>query len=127
MSGLGIHEINDLTRYFLNHPDRDQYNQIQRSQILGHGGPFWYRGFIEDNHQYDHLPEAEFEKVLEVFGVSKIFVGHTNVNHITPFYTSRVFSMDVPFYTFGYSMEALLLKVDSISIVNSDGILKSMQ
>ena len=121
-SGLDIHEINDLTRYFLNHPDRDQYRQIQRSLIMGPDGPFWYRGFIEGNHQYDQISENQFEKVLDTLDASTIFIGHTNVDHITPLFNARVFTLDVPFYTYGYSMEALLLQGSSIWVITSDGI-----
>ncbi len=122
-SGLGISDINNYTRYFMNHPERDIKDKISRSQILGADGPFWYRGYIEGNHQYDHLPEESFNKVLEAFGASRVFVGHTNVDHITPYYNGRVYTLDVPFYTFGYNMEALLIEGSSISAINSDGVL----
>jgi len=120
-SGLAIHEINELTRYFLNHPDRNQYKNLDRSRVMGPDGPFWYRGFMEDNHQYDHLAEPAFEQVLDAFDASKIFVGHTNVDHITPFYNSRVYTLDVPYYARGHSMEALLLKENSVYVLDSAG------
>ena len=125
--GLDIRGINDLTRFFLNHPERDNLEKIQRTQILGADGPFWYRGYIEGNHQYDHLPEEDFKKVLGAFGASKVFVGHTNVDHITPYYEGLVFTLDVPFYTFGYSMEAVLVEGNVITVLYSNGFRRKIQ
>jgi hypothetical protein len=119
--GLDIEGINDLIRFFLNHPERDSRENIKRSQILGADGPFWYRGYFENNHQYDQLPEEDFKRVLGAFEASRIFVGHTNVDHVTPYYDGKVIGLDVPFYTFGHSMEAILVEGDVITVLDSSG------
>jgi hypothetical protein len=118
-TGLDIHRINDYVRYFINHPDRPEHNGIHRNDLLGREGPFWYRGYMEENHEYEHLPASEFEKILEHFGARYIFVGHTNVEQITPLYNNRVFALDVPFYTYGGPIQGLLLNGDSIYVLNS--------
>lgn len=120
-SGLDIRSINDMTRFFLDHPERERYRKKIRSLVLGTEGPFWYRGFIEDNHEYDLLPEKDLDRILDYYSVSRIFIGHTNVEHITPRYGSKVYALDVPYYTFGYSMEALLIEGEEISVLSSDG------
>jgi hypothetical protein len=125
-SGLTMENINEITRFFLNHPDRDIYMKVKRPELFGTHGPFWYRGFIEGNHQYEHLPESEFEKSLTIYDAARIFIGHTNVDQITPLYNSRVYAMDVPFYSYGYSMEALLLEGDAVFVLNSNGLKKSI-
>ena len=118
-SGLDIHEINEAVRYFLNHPDRQNYKEISRHVLMGHNGPFWYRGYIEDNHNYKHLPESEFEEVLEYFAAKYIFVGHTNVKEITALYNKRVFALDVPFYTLDRPIQGILLEEDFVYVLNS--------
>ncbi len=117
--GLTIHEINNTVRFFLNHPERQEYKNISRNKLMGHYGPFWYRGYIKGNHDYDHLPESEFEKVLAYFGAKYIFVGHTNVKEITPLYGNRLFALDVPFYSYGNPIQGLLLEREDIFVLNS--------
>jgi len=126
-SGLDIHEINNAVRYFLNHPDRQDYEKISRYMLMGHNGPFWYRGYMEDNHAYKYLPESEFEKVLEYFAAQYIFVGHTNVKEITPLYNQRVFALDVPFYTLGLPIQGILLEEESIFVLNSSATKKQLK
>jgi hypothetical protein len=120
-SGLEITEINDLVRYFIKHPEREYKAEINRNVLFGNNGPFWYRGYIKGNHYYPHLPEDKFNEILSYFDAQYIFVGHTNVKQITPFYNKRVFALDVPFYTYGFSMQGLLLENGEIFRLNSSG------
>ncbi len=126
-SGLSMHEINDHVRYFLNHPERQYHGLISRNTIMGHNGPFWYRGYLKDNHEYQHLPEKEFEKVLARFNARTIFIGHTNVKQIAPLYNNRVFALDVPFYTYGFPIQGLLLEGDNIYLLNSSASKKQIR
>jgi hypothetical protein len=120
-SGLEISDINDHIRYFLKHPDREYNGEVSRNVLFGNYGPFWYRGYIKGNHYYRHLPEDEFENVLSHFDAEYIFVGHTNVKQITPFYNKRVFALDVPFYTYGFPIQGLLLENGEVFRLNSSG------
>jgi hypothetical protein len=117
--GLNITQINEQVRFFLNHPDRLHNEETGREELLGPLGPFWYRGYLEENHEYPHLPEKDLEKVLDYFGARRVFVGHTNVKKITSAYNDRVFAIDVPFYNYGYPIQGLLLKGESIYLLNS--------
>ena len=117
--GLDIHEINNAVRYFLNHPDREDYKEISRHKLMGNNGPFWYRGYIEDNHDYKHLPDSEFEKVLKYFAAQYIYIGHTNVKEITALYNNRVFALDVPFYSLRLPIQGILLEKDVVYVLNS--------
>ena len=118
-AGLTMHEINDHVRYFINHPDRKDYEGVNRNTLLGPNGPFWYRGYLKNNHQYDHLAEDDLEKVLEYFDADRIFIGHTNVEEITPLYSNRVFAIDVPFYSHKHSMYGLLLNAGDVFLLNT--------
>ena len=119
-SGLSISEINTRIRYFLNHPERAYHDNYSRLFFLGPDGPFWYRGFMEGNHEYDHLQDSELDKIMAYFDVKTIFVGHTNVDHITPHYNSRVYALDVPYYHLDHSMEALLIEGKDFFVLNSN-------
>jgi hypothetical protein len=119
-SGLSMSDINNMIRYFLNHPERAHHDNYSRSFFLGPDGPFWYRGFMEGNHEYDHLQESELDKIMAYFDAKTIFVGHTNVDHITPHYNSRVYALDVPYYHLDHSMEALLIEGKDFFVLKSN-------
>jgi hypothetical protein len=126
-SGLDMHQINQNVRYFLNHPEKDQNGDVEKSTLLGTNGPFWYRGYLEHNHAYQHLPEDEFGKVLKYFDADYIFIGHTNVKEITPLYSNRVYAIDVPFYSNGYSIFGLLIEDRDVYILNSSAEKKQIR
>ncbi len=125
--GLSLHEINNNVRYFLNHPGRESHGDINQETILGKNGPFWYRGYVEDNHEYKRLPQEEINKILSVFQASRIFIGHTSVQKITPLYQSRVYAMDVPFYSNGHEIQGVIIENDTLSLVNSSGTRKKFR
>jgi hypothetical protein len=118
-TGLNVRQINEYVRYFLDRPDRTRYQDTEREALLGETGPFWYRGYHEHNHEYVHLPEEDFEEVLDYFDAKYIFIGHTNVKEVTSLYHDRVFAIDVPFYSHGFSMYGLLLKGDRVFQLNT--------
>lgn len=116
-----LHDINEHVRFFLNHPNKESNGEIDREAILGKDGPFWYRGYLEDNHVYNRIAENELNKILSTFQASKIFVGHTNVRKITSLYHSRVYAMDVPFYSNGFEIQGITIENDVLYLVNSSG------
>lgn len=120
-AGFTLHDINKHVRFFLNYPNRESQGEIDRETILGKNGPFWYRGYLEDNHEYKRLPEKELDKILSAFQSNRIFIGHTNVQEITPLYHSRVYAMDVPFYSNGVEMQGITIENDVLYQVNSSG------
>ena len=121
-AGLSINEINEMVRFFINHPERNRkYNLHTKELLLGENGPFWYRGYVEDNYKYKHISKIELEKILDYYNVSKIFSGHTNVENISGFIDNKVFILDVPFYTFTTSIKALLFEGDTLFLLTSNG------
>jgi hypothetical protein len=119
--GLSLHDINNYVRFFLNYPNKETHGEIERETIIGKVGPFWYRGYLEDNHEYKKMPEEELHKILSAFQASRIFIGHTNVQEITPLYQSRVYAMDVPFYSNGIEIQGVAINNDVLYLVNSSG------
>ena len=122
-----MHQINENVRYFLNHPEREKNGKVKKKTLLGTNGPFWYRGYFENNHANRHLPKDEFGKVLNYFDANYIFIGHTNVKQITPLYNNRVYAIDVPFYSNGYSIYGLLIEDRDVFILNSSAEKKQIR
>ncbi len=119
---LSMDELNEMIRFFLNHPERDRkYGKENKELLLGVKGPFWYRGYLEDNTQYEQITEEKLDQILRQYNVSKTFVGHNNVDEITTLFNNKIYFMDVPFYTHGYSMEAILIEDGITYILDSSG------
>lgn len=122
MLELSIEEINEMVRFFLNYPERNRKFSIETKElILSDEGPFWYRGYLEDNSQYQQITEKELDQILNLYNASRIFVGHSNVDKITSSFNERIYFLDVPFYTYGYSMGAILIEDGNTYILNSQG------
>ena len=119
--GYTLQDINKHVRFFLNSPYRESHGGINRESIMGKSGPFWYRGYLEDNHEYKHLPEEKLSKILSAYQANRIFIGHTNVQEITPLYQSRVYAMDVPFYSNEVEMQGITIENDVLYLLNSSG------
>lgn len=120
-AGFTLHDINDHVRYFLDYPNKESRGEVNRETIMGKNGPFWYRGYLEENHEYKRLPDIELNTILSAFQASRIFIGHTTVRKITPLYQSRVYAMDVPFYSNGTDIQGIMIKNDVLYLVNSSG------
>lgn len=120
-AGFTLSEINDHVRYFLDNPNRESRGEIDQETFMGKNGPFWYRGYLEDNHEYKHLPEQDLNKILSTYKADRIFIGHTNVKKITPLYQSRVFAIDVPFYSNGAEIQGIIINNGILYLVNSSG------
>jgi hypothetical protein len=120
-AGFTMHDINKHVRYFLDYPNKESRGEVNRETIMGENGPFWYRGYLEDNHEYKRMPEKELNKILSAFQASRIFIGHTNVQKITRLYHSKVYAMDVPFYSNGTRIQGITIENDVLYLVNSSG------
>jgi len=57
----------------------------------------WCRGYFPDQTRPDrpYMAPSEVERSLTHFGVSRILVGHTVVDHVTPLYGGRVIAVQV--------------------------------
>ncbi len=120
-TGFTLHDINRHVRFFLDYPNREANGEIDKKTIMGKNGPFWYRGYLEDNHEDKRLSEVELDKILAVYQASRIFIGHTTVQEITPLYHSKVYAMDVPFYSNGADIQGVMIINDVLYQVNSSG------
>lgn len=61
--------------------------------IAGSSGPQWYRGYFGTGE--DATPSAEIDRSLGRYGASRIFVGHTIVDKVTPLYDGKVIAVQV--------------------------------
>jgi len=122
---LTLEELNNRVRYFLNYPERNRkYGLENRELIMGMKGPFWYRGFIATEAYFPSFTETVLESVLDNYHVSAIYVGHSNVDSVSTKYDNRVFMLDVPFYSYGYNMQALLIENEFKYLLSTKGIRK---
>jgi hypothetical protein len=113
-SGLSIGGINAAVRALLSGREPVTDDEQRRAELLmGPLGPLWYRGYFPNQASFPAANEEDIERVLEVFGVRRIFVGHTIVPRITALYGGKVVAVQV--YpkrdeTGGVQFESLLIK-----------------
>jgi hypothetical protein len=120
--GLSLDKINKMVRFYINHPERNRkYGVSTKELIMGDSGPFWYRGYFEDNLKYKQVTNTDLELILNYYNVSKILTGHTNVEKISSYFDNKVFMLDVPFYSYTNSIYALLFENDNLFLLNSSG------
>lgn len=120
--GLSLDDINRMVRFYINHPERNRkYGASVKELIMGDKGPFWYRGYVEDNYNYKHITQKDLDKILSYYNVSKIFAGHTNVEKITSYFDNKVYQMDVPFYAYTASIKSLLFENGTLYLLDSCG------
>lgn len=103
--------INHLIYHFLNAKrKKDKPNNSLVEFLFSINGPFWYRGMIQREQLYGSLNDDNLNQILKFYEVNKIMVGHSYLPTITPFYNSKVYGLDVPFYLFtGSPMEGLFI------------------
>lgn len=75
---------------------RDELDE-QTAFIAGNFGPLWFRGYFPQATRPDrpYMAPADLERSLVHFGVSRILVGHTPMDHVTPLYDGRVIAVQV--------------------------------
>lgn len=119
---LNIDEINEMVRFFINHPDRNRkYGLEKKELIMDTKGPFWYRSYLEGDYKNKRITVNELDQILDFYSASKIFVGHSNVEKITNLYNDKVFMMDVPFYSYTSNIKALLIENEILYLLDSGG------
>ena len=95
---LTVADINAGIRRSLDTPvaRRDELDPVA-ALVAGTFGPQWFRGYFPEQARPDrpYMPRAEVERSLEAFGVSRILVGHTIVDQVSPLYGGRVIAVQV--------------------------------
>ena len=86
---LSLDSINYWVRYRLdNNCTTNSCNVVNGGTTVG--GVYWYRGMAREE-----LSQNEINWILDFYGVSKVFLGHTVFPQITSLYENRVVAIDV--------------------------------
>ena len=96
-TGINMQDLNNLVYKYLNN-ELDSTEISDTELIIGDKGPFWYRGYFGSWNGYKQITEESVDKTLVFFNVSKIIVGHTNVNQIISLYHGKIYATDIPYY-----------------------------
>jgi hypothetical protein len=91
-TGLSLETINQTVRQHLGESRLSTLQQGGTVELLfGREGPMWYRGLVQQ-----HVTETELTNILRQFRATRIVLGHTLVDQITPLYQGRVLAIDLP-------------------------------
>ena len=97
-AGLTVADINAGIRRSLDTPvARKEELDPVAALVAGTFGPQWFRGYFPEQARPDrpYTPRADVERSLEFYGVSRILVGHTIVDQVSPLYGGRVIAVQV--------------------------------
>ena len=119
-TGINIPDLNNLVYRYLNN-ELDSTEIADAELIFGNKGPFWYRGYFGIWNDDEQITEESVDKTLEFFNVSKIIVGHTNVNQIKSLYNRKIYATDIPYYLSDIVLQGLLIEGETFYRVYPDG------
>lgn len=95
-SGMSLADINSGVRAVLSGAILTNETERQRAEMLmGPLGPLWYRGYFAEQRAFPTASVQDVDRVLDVFGVRRILVGHTIVPAITALYDGKVIAVQV--------------------------------
>lgn len=120
-TNLQLEEINQLSREFLQKGITDSTAaSLHRMLHMDKDSPLWYRGYYAGGHEKPgRTPEAEIDKTLSRFQVSRIITGHTIVADVSSFYGGKV--IDVDTHHASGDVEGLLIEHDRLRRITADG------
>ena len=115
---IRIEEINRSCRpyYFVPRAQRDSLmDEFSKDLLLASTSPLWYRGYAQDEANIEQVKET-----LSTYGVDKIVVGHTVVDHVTAMYEGHVIDIDTK-HSKGHS-EGLLYNMGKYYRIDTTGV-----
>jgi len=95
--GMDAPEINELFSegIFLDKKEKAAHSETMK-ELFKNKGPVWYRVFFENKEKWGgRMDSATLDRILEKFGASRVFVGHTIFRKIRSMYGGRVVHVDV--------------------------------
>ena len=94
--GTSVEVVNEEVgkSIFLSKKERQALSALSDS-IYNNRGPFWFRGMVKDEEKYRPSTPEDVDRILEQYGVNRIFVGHTIFDDVTSFFDGRVIAVNV--------------------------------
>lgn len=91
-----IAEVNEETAksIFLPKDERRELSALSDS-IYQDRGPFWFRGMVKEDEKYRPSTREDVDGILKQYGVTRVFVGHTIFDDVTPFFDGKVVAVNV--------------------------------
>lgn len=83
-AGLSPAEISSLIRNHIDHkPGNTEVDSTLAALVMGSDGPLWFRRLAEANDHGPRISETELRSMLQSFGCTRAFIGHTVMPDIT--------------------------------------------
>jgi hypothetical protein len=120
---LSIEQTNAILHKYLK---RESIHPVFAEAVVGDYGPLWYRGLVSEdqkNRVYQKVDETFVDKALEFYGVSRMVIGHTVVEHVSPDFHEKVWRVDVRHAEtkFSKASEALLIEDNGLYQLDGSG------
>lgn len=97
--GYKIKQVNKLSKLYLGMNRKEREKLDERNKFIFRSlGPIWYRGMVRDSEKQPAITYEELDAVLNYFGVTRVFVGHSEVDEVEVRYGDRVVAVNTPHY-----------------------------
>lgn len=111
-------QLNAVARRLIDQRPRPAAGRLEKVMASSTLSPDWYRGLALREASPEHV-----QKVLQTYLVSRLVIGHTPVEEITPLYQGQVIAIDLPHQQNIDEqglMKALWVENDSLYTVRTD-------
>ncbi len=92
---LSIETVNDTVSRYLISTKAERGISPLATFLFGNNGPLWYRGMVRSDLKYSPIAKDKVEEALKLYGVKRIYVGHTIFPDILGFYGDKVVDVNV--------------------------------
>lgn len=94
--GLDLKFINSSTKQYLG-STKKELKEIggDIAFLYGSFGPIWYRGMVRDDEKYKPISTVDVNKIIEMYDVDKIILGHTIFDDVTVLHDGKVIAVNV--------------------------------
>jgi len=93
-AGLGVDALNAGIRASLAAPIAQSKTLGARTALIaGSEGPQWYRGYFGEGSE--PTSATDVDRTLKTYGVSRVLIGHTVVDEVTPLYGGKIIAVQV--------------------------------
>ena len=80
---------------FLSKEERKAFSSLSSAIYNSSSGVLWYRGMVRSEDRYRPVYAEETGRILEQYGVERVFVGHTIFSEPTSFFGRKVIAVNV--------------------------------
>lgn len=90
-----IPQLNDTVSAYIRMTKEERKVSANADFLFGSNGPLWYRGMVKTDDKYNPISDSEVRRILDMYNVRRIYVGHTIFKDVSSFFNGSVIGVNV--------------------------------